>query len=76
MKLLPFQQNNDELSYQEIRTFVKLGPECFDSLYLGVRIDADNKNKIIPLARKLNPNIKIYQMETDPKAFKLIKKPE
>lgn len=76
MSLLPFQQNKNEFDYKEIRTFVKIGAECFDSIYFGVRISKDNKEKIIKLAKKLNPEIKIYQMETDPVAFKLIEKQE
>lgn len=76
MSLLPFQQNKNEFDPKGIRAFVKIGAECFDSIYLGVRISKDNKEKIIKLAKKLNPEIKIYQMETDPVAFKLIEKQE
>lgn len=72
MSLLPFQQNRKEFDHKEIRTFVKIGPECFDSIYLGVKINKDNKEKIIKLAKRLNPRIKIIQMDIDPKAFKLI----
>ena len=34
-------------------------------------MNTDEKSKIISVARKLNPNIKIYQMEIDANAFKL-----
>ena len=76
MALLPFQHDKKFFNHKEIRSFVKIGPECFDSLYIGVRVDATNKGKIIHLAKILNPNIKIYQMETDPNAFRLIAKQE
>ena len=76
MKLLPFQHDKTEFNHKEIRTFVTIGAECFESLYLGARINPTNKEKIIQLARTLNPNIKIYQMEADPNAFSLIAKQE
>ena len=76
MKSLPFQQKKNDFDYKELRTFVRLGSECFESLYLGARINASNKEKIIRLARKLNPDIKIHQMEADPEAFRLIAKLE
>lgn len=74
MRLLPFQHNKTEFNHKEIRTFVKIGAECFESLYFGVRVDVSDKEKIIQLARTLNPNIKIYQMESDNSAFRLIPK--
>lgn len=76
MKLLPFQHDKAEFNYKEIRSFVKIGAECFESLYLGARVGTTNKEKIIQLAKTLNPNIKIYQMEADPNAFRLITKQE
>jgi hypothetical protein len=52
-------------------SFPHIGGECFYSLYLGVKIEDKNKNEIVNAARKLNPNILIYQMATDTVAFKL-----
>jgi len=52
-------------------SFPHIGGECFYSLYLGVKIEDKNKNEIVNAARKLNPNIIIYQMATDTVAFKL-----
>ena len=43
-------------------------------IYLGVNIYPKNKDEIIEAAKKLNPEIKIYQMTTDPEAFKLKEK--
>ena len=76
MGLLESQKNKMKIDYKGIRTFVKIGPECFESIYLGVRIEGEEKEKIIKLAKTLNPNIKIYQMETDPHEFKLVEKLE
>ena len=75
MQLLPFQQGKKEFDIKEIRTFVKIGAECFESLYLGVKIDKEQRRKIISQAKHLNPEIKVYQMEEDPNAFRLLDKP-
>lgn len=45
--------------------------DCFESLYLGLRVDKKKRNEIIEIAQKCNPNIKIYQMTIDPDAFRL-----
>lgn len=45
MKLLPFQHDKTEFNHKEIRSFVKIGSECFESLYFGVRVDAADKEK-------------------------------
>lgn len=75
MQLLPFQQGKKEFDIKEIRTFVKIGAECFESLYLGVKIDKEQRRKIISQAKHLNPEIKVYQMKEDPNAFRLLDKP-
>ena len=56
---------------KEIRHYPQLSADCFESVYLGVNILPRNKAKIIKAAKKLNPNIKIYRMTTDPEAFRL-----
>lgn len=56
---------------KEIRHYPQLTSDCFESLYLGIKIDKEKKEELIKVARKLNPQIKIYQMTTDPEAFKL-----
>ena len=70
---LPYKpKNNDEpIDYRELRVYAELGGDCFESLYLGVNIDKDDKEKLTKLATKLNPKIKIYQMNVDPNAFRL-----
>lgn len=72
MVLLPW-QNDDKgpIDWKEVRAFPKIGGECFESVYLGVNMDTDDKSKIINVARKLNPDIKIYQMGIDANAFRL-----
>lgn len=76
MSLLPFQHDKNNFDHKEIRTFVKLGSECFESIYFGVKIDKERKEKIIQLAKTLNPDIKIYQMNIDPQSFNVIEKQE
>ncbi len=44
---------------------------CFSSVYLGVNMSEKDMGDIIVLARRLNPNVKIYKMQVDPYAFKL-----
>ena len=56
---------------KEARAYRKIGGECFESVYLGVNIDEEKRNQIIEVAKKLNPDIKIYQMRVDADAFRL-----
>lgn len=72
MALLPFQQDKNELNWKEVRSFIKIGPECFESIYLGVNISETDRESIIRLANKVNPEIKIYQMIPDTNSFNLI----
>lgn len=76
MSLLPFQHDRNEFDHKEIRTFVKLGAECFESIYFGVKINKEKKEKIIQLSKTLNPDIKIYQMNIDPQSFNVVEKLE
>lgn len=63
------------IPWKEVRAFFDIGGECFESVYLGVNLNekknAGTKEKIIKVARKCNPNIQIFQMTIDPKAFRL-----
>jgi hypothetical protein len=70
---LPYKpKDKDELiDWKEVRTYPKIGGECFDSLYFGINIDKEEKEKIIKVAKERNPEIKIYQMTIDPEAFRL-----
>ncbi len=72
MRLLPNQNDNDgPIPDKEVRAFLDIGGECFESVYLGVNMKEKDKEKIIKVARKCNPDIKIYQMAIDPEAFRL-----
>ena len=72
MKLLPWQNDNkNPIDWKEMRAFPEIGGECFESVYLGINMDVEEKSKIIRVARKLNPDIKIFQMEIDANAFRL-----
>ena len=64
-------EKKEIIDYKEIRFIPKLGGECYDSVYLGVNMSDEMRNKIIEVAKNLNPNIKIYQMKADANAFKL-----
>ena len=58
--------------WREIRHYFPISGECFESIYLGINIPEEDKQKIINYARtNLNPNIKIYQMKVDDAAFRL-----
>ena len=66
-------QNDDKgpIDWKKVRAFPEIGGECFESVYLGIYMDTDEKSKIISVSRKLNSDIKIYQMGIDANAFKL-----
>ena len=74
---LPYKpkDNNKAIDWKELRAYVKIGGECYDSVYLGVNIDDDIRTQIINTAKTLNPDIKIYQMKVDADAFKLQTEP-
>jgi hypothetical protein len=72
---IPKELYNEELvDGKEIRHYPPLSSDCFESVYLGVNIFHQDRDKIIKAAKDLNPEIKIYQMTTDPEAFKLKEK--
>lgn len=72
MRLLPKQDgNNESMDWKEVRAFLDIGGECFESVYLGVNLKEKDKEKIIKVARKCNSEIDIYQMTIDPEAFRL-----
>ena len=58
--------------WREIHHYMQLKGECFESIYFGVNIDEQEKDKIIQFVRKkLNPHINFYQMRVDADAFRL-----
>ena len=59
------------MDWKEVRAFLDIGGECFESVYLGVNLKEKDKEKIIKVARKCNSEIDIYQMTIDPEAFRL-----
>ena len=56
---------------KEMRFYPQIGGECFDSLYLGVRVEEKEKQNIIETAKMINPDIKIYQMTIDSDMLKM-----
>ena len=55
----------------ELRDYLPLQRDCFKSIYFGKDIDSREKKLILKQAEKLNPDIKLYQMQIDPDAFRL-----
>jgi hypothetical protein len=76
MKLLSPSKDRKNYDYRELKTFVRLRPKCFESIYLGVNIKAKDKEDIIQKAKNLNPDIIIYQMDIDSQSFNVIEKLE
>lgn len=70
---LPYKPKNKKeiIDWKEVRAYPHLGGGCFESLYLGIKIDPEKKEKLISIARQCNPAINIYQMTVDPDAFRL-----
>lgn len=65
----PSAKSND---VKELREYLPLRGDCFEEIYFGKDIDENVKEKIIKHARKkLNPDIKLYQMQVDEDAFHL-----
>ena len=57
---------------KELRIYLPLKGECFEEIFFGKDIAPKEKAKIINYARtKLNPDIKLYQMNIDEHAFRL-----
>lgn len=70
---LPYtpKDNKQLIDWKEVRAYPQIGCECFDTLYLGIKIDNEKKVEIIKSALTTNPEIKIYQMKIDSEAFRL-----
>ena len=70
---LPYEPDdkNEIIDWKEVRAYPDLHKACFESIYLGVNINAKDKERIIKAAQGCNPDIKIYQMTIDPEAFRL-----
>ncbi len=65
-------KRNEIMDWKEVHHYMPLKGECFESIYFGVNTDPTEKEKIIQYARKkLNPEIKLYQMRVDDNAFRL-----
>ena len=69
---MPFKpERGKTYDWKMTRVYPVLGGECFEAVYLGAMMSDEDKQKIMKLAWKLNPDIKIYQMKVNPDAFKL-----
>ena len=64
--------NKETWDWREIHHYMPLNSDCFESIYFGININKSEREKIIKYARKkLNPQIKLYQMKVDANAFRL-----
>jgi hypothetical protein len=69
-RALPREQEKDEMvDWKENWFCPPIGSECYESLYLGINIDKTARKELIRIARKRNPDIKIFQMKVNPEAF-------
>ncbi len=68
---IPEELKEEVVDWKEIRHYLPLSRDCYESVYLGVNMLPRNKTKIIEAAKKVNPNIEIYQMTLDPEALRL-----
>lgn len=70
---LPYKpkDKNEVIDWKELRAYTELSADCFESIYLGVNMNEKDKKKVVNVAQKCNPNIRIYQMTIDPNAFRL-----
>ena len=61
-----------ERNWTEIHHYIPLTGDCFESIYFGVNIEPEVKEKMIRFAlKKINPQINLYQMKVDADAFRL-----
>lgn len=65
----PTRENTIYVSHAQLE--IPIGGECFESLYMGINIDKTDKDKIVNVAKEINPKISIYQMKTDTEAFRI-----
>lgn len=56
---------------REMRYYMPLNAECFESIYFGINIDQKEKDEIVQYVKKLNSQINLYQMKIDANAFRL-----
>ena len=65
-------KRNEVMDWKEVHHYMPLKGDCFESIYFGVNTHPKEKEKIIQYARKkLNSEIKLYQMRVDDNAFRL-----
>ena len=64
--------SKESLDWREIHHYMPLKGECFESIYFGVNTDKSEIERLSQFAReKLNPQIKLYQMQVDENSFQL-----
>ncbi len=69
---LPYKPKKNEITdWKEVCAYPKISDDCFAAIYLGMNIGEKRKKRIIEIAKDRNPDIKIYQMQVNPDAFRL-----
>lgn len=69
---LPFKPKEGEITdWKEVRAYPHIGPECFKSVYLGVNLKPECRQKIIDEIRASGLELEVYQMTIDPDRFEL-----
>ena len=64
-------KKGEVIDWKEVRFYPIIGPECFDSVYLGCRIDEEDKERIINLIKTYYPKVSVFQMSVNPDRFGL-----
>lgn len=72
-RLTPEQdQHPKDRKWTEMHHYIPLTGDCFESIYFGVNIEPEMKEKMMRYAlQKLTPQINLYQMRVDADAFRL-----
>ena len=51
MKLMPGKKDdNGPIDWKEMRAYLEIGSECFESVYIGANMKTNDKSKIIKAA--------------------------
>lgn len=59
----------------EVRFYPYISADCFDSIYLGVRINESDKLRILKAVKQYLPGVKVFQMTPDQRSFSFIEEP-
>lgn len=66
---------NDAIDIKDCRFYPQIGRESFSELYFGVYISQKDQGNLMQIAKKINPDINIYQIRPDMEKLKLVTEP-